>query len=599
MQLRPYQGEMLDAIAEHFLERGQNRVLCKAPTGTGKTVTFAGLLKHNRLRAMLERFPEGDRKMLVIAHREELLDQAATKIRASNPGLMVMVEQGERRASVYADVIVASIQTLSATSFRRLRRFVDRITFRIVVVDEAHHSAASTYRTALVHLGFLPPSDASNKAEIEAVDYDDVRVMAKALEGWEVRAPKDRLLVGVTATPNRSDSVGLGCVFQTLAYSYDLKQAIADKWLVPIEALSIQTATSLEGVKTVRGDWQQKALAEAVNNAKRNALAVAGWLEHSKDRPTIAFAVDVAHSHALADEFKSHDVKAVAISGETPKDDRRLYLRQYEQGQIDVLCNCMVLTEGTDLPRTSTILHARPTQSATLYEQMTGRGLRLFPEKDRCLVIDLVDVTRHGLQAAPVLYGLPPGILANRQELGKMAETFEDILAGKPGFDAASVLNGSRLTLEQLGALAKKVDIWQKQDLGSFGQGRLCNWIRNGDTYRTQYPWQDGNETITIEPDLIGRWEISLTLSVGKDRRQRTIAREVSTLEEAAQMAERFVSTERGSVMRIASPDAPWRTGKPSPKQLELLLKLGVKKAPKTKGEASDMINIEKARRGW
>lgn len=597
MELRPYQTEMLAAIAEH-LGRGLNRLLCKAPTGTGKTVTFAALLKH--LEPWLSQFRTGDRKMLVIAHREELLDQAAAKIQSANPGLVVMVEQGERRASVHADVVVASIQTLSAMKFRRLHRFLARTRFRVVVVDEAHHAAASTYRTALVHLGFLPPADASDKNEIEAATHDDVVAMRAALEGWDAVAPKDRVLVGVTATPNRSDSVGLGCVFQTLAYSYDLRAAIGDGWLVPIEALAVQTKTSLEGIKTVRGDWQQKALEQAINNEARNRLGVAAWLEHAKGLPTIAFTAGVAHAEALANAFRAQGVRAEALSGETPKDERRRMLDRYRDRQTEVVCNCMVLTEGTDLPLTEVILHARPTQSATLYEQMTGRGLRLWPGKSRCVVLDLVDSTRHGLQAAPVLYGLPPSILAAKQELSAMAKRYDEILEGKPGFDPAAALNGSRMTLEQLGALAKSVNVWQRQELGAFGAGRKMNWIRNGDIYRVSYPWLDGQEAITVEPDLVGRWEVSLTLSTREGRRQRTIAREVESLDKAGEIAESFIAQERKPAVRVAGKDAGWRSDKASEAQLGLLKKWRVQVKPgMTKGEASDLITVTKAQRGF
>jgi len=370
-------SDRLEAIAK-AREAGQNRLLVKKPTGTGKTLAFAALLRQPAIREWLDTFPATERKMLVIAHREELLDQAAEKIRAANPGVQVSIEQGERHANRWSDVVIASIQSLAARKFTRLQRLLrQQHVFRLVIVDEAHHCGAPTYRTALVHLGFLPPADASDEENIEAASFDDVAVMTKALEAWDTQAPQDRLLVGFTATPNRSDAIGLGCVFQTIVYSYNLRDAISDGWLVPITPWVVETQESLDDVRVHHGEFNQKDLAEAVNKSRRNLLAVAAWQEHGQGRPTLAFTVDVTHAHALAETFRDAKTRALALSGETPKDDRRLTLRQFLDGQIDVITNCQVLTEGTDLPLTSCIVHAKPTKSATAYEQMCGRGLRI------------------------------------------------------------------------------------------------------------------------------------------------------------------------------------------------------------------------------
>lgn len=598
--LRPYQLEQLAAI-RGGLAQGLNRLLIKSPTGTGKTVMFSSML--NNLGEWLEQFPKTDRKMLVIAHREELLDQAAAKIAANNPGLMVMVEQGERRASTYADVIVASIQTLSAMKFRRLERFISRFNFRIVVVDEAHHSAADTYRGALIKLGFLPPAEAgTDDNNFEAPKYEDVALMEKALVGWDKVAPRDRVLVGVTATPNRSDAIGLGCVFQSLVYSYGLKEAIRDGWLVPLEPWTVETDTSLDDVRLNRGDFNQRELADAVNNARRNQLALAAYREYADGVPTIAFTVDVAHAHDAAKVFQDGGYRALAISGETPKEDRRMALEQFQNGQVDQLFNCMVLTEGTDLPRAACILHLKPTKSATLYEQMTGRGLRLFPGKEKCIVIDLVDVARrHSLQAAPVLYGLPPGLAVKGKKLEQVEEELEAFAA--KGMDLEKILEGKHLTLEQLSAIASTFDIWTVPELGAFGNGRALNWMKSGENvYRLEYPWADGKEVVTVSSDLVGKWSVSLTMRPAdhSPARQRTIAAGVLDADAAAGLAESFILQERRSVTKLKDKDAPWRSRPASPKQLGLLKRLRVPNIPAncTMGQASDLIDLANARRG-
>ena len=170
----------------------------------------------------------------------------------------------------------------------------------MVVADEAHHSSAPSWRTALVHLGFLPSADASDEENVEAPSYEDVAAMTAALAEWDTRAPKDRLLVGVTATPNRTDAIGLSCVFQTLASSYPLRAAITDRWLVPIVPWVVETQHSLDGVGLTAGEFNQRQLAEAVNTAARNQIAVAAWREHAEGRQTLAFTVDVAHAHVIA-----------------------------------------------------------------------------------------------------------------------------------------------------------------------------------------------------------------------------------------------------------------------------------------------------------
>jgi superfamily II DNA or RNA helicase len=597
--LRPYQVEMLDSIAKARAS-GLNRVLCKAATGLGKTVSFAALLCHPPIAAWLSTFPKADRKMLVIAHREELLFQSAEKIHRANPDAVVSIEQADLRASRYSDVVIASIQTLASMQFRRLKKLLAHSTFRIVVVDESQHAPARTYRTALTHLGFLPLAVATGGEEnIDAADYDDVEQMTALMQGWDAVAPRDRLLVGVTATPNRSDAIGLGCVFQSLCYSYALKEAIDDGWLVPIVPWTVETHASLDAVGIARGDFNQKQLANAVNTPERNLLAVKAWQAHAAGLSTLAFTVDVAHAHDLADAFRAVGVPALAVSGETPKDERRAALAAYTRGDVQVIANCAVFTEGTDLPRTGCILMAKPTKSATLFEQCVGRGLRTFPGKTECIVLDMVDVSRkHSLQTAAVLYGLPPTLKGNGKNLRELADGLEALVEQYPGFDASTF---GAMTLEQLQAKASTFDIWQVPSLGAFGNGRALTWIKVGDDhYRLSYPWLDGTEILAVQRDILGHYDVSITLqpSGGGPKRQRTIATEIPSADDAAGVAEKFVLAERRQVMKLTDRDASWRSKPASEKQIGLLHRLRVPvKAGLTCGAASDLINLAKARR--
>jgi ATP-dependent helicase IRC3 len=609
LQLRPYQQAALDAIAE-ARERGLTRVLVQMATGLGKTVVFAHLPTHPPIAAWLSTFPARERKMLVIAHREELLDQAADKIMRVNPHLLVTIEQGDRHASPHSDVVIASIQTLAALKCRRLHRLLQRHTFRLVVVDEAHHISAPSYRTALVHLGFLPPADASEVEDADAASYEDIETMERALQGWEAVAPKDRLLVGVTATPNRSDGIGLGCVLQSIVYQYGIKGGVDDGWLVPIVPWAIETHVGLDDVKVSHGDFVQRDLEAAVNLGRRNQLAVAAWREHAKDRPTIAFTVGVQHAHDLAQTFQQAGVRAQAVSGETPKEIRRQMFADFSARRIDVLTNCMIVSEGVDLPLASCILLARPTKSATLLTQFVGRGLRTHPDKTSCVVIDLVDVSRkHSLQAVPVLYGLPPGLKTAGDDLRTMEGDLEALKERFPNVDIDRLLAEQSLTLAQLSAKASTFDVWTVQPLGELAHGLALNWIKAGaDTFRLQFPWGDGTEVLVVQKDMLGKFDVSSTYrpfhpAGGTGVRQRTLAAGITTPKEALALAETYVNGERHSAMGLKDRSAPWRQRPASPKQLGLLRKW---KVPYREadllvrggaGTASDLIDLAVATR--
>lgn len=603
--LRPYQEDMLRAIVA-ARKGGLTRLLAQAPTGTGKTVTFAAMPTWPNLVPSAP-LPMPAVKMLVIAHREELLDQAADKIQRTHPELRVGIEQGDRVASRFSDVVIASIQTLAATKYRRLKRLIGQHgVFNLVVVDEAHHAAATTYRGALAHLGFLPFAGEENTDQVEAATFDDVAVMEQALTGWDATAPKDRLLVGVTATPNRSDAIGLNCVFQEIVYSYRLKTAIDDEWLVPITPWVIETKSSLDEVRVRAGEFVQSELAHAVNNPARNALAIAAWEEHAAGRSTITFTVDVAHAHALAAAFQAAGIRAEAISGETDKTLRRQYLEAYTRGDITVLSNCMVLTEGTDLPRTGCILHAKPTKSATLYEQMTGRGLRIHPGKTDCVVIDLVDLAkRHSLQSSPTLYGLPPNLIPNGKQLDEFAQLLEEFQQQHPGINLE---NCGRKTLEQLNAIARTFDIWKVPSMAEF-KGVGMKWIRLEDErFRLQYPWKlagnDGTESVTVERNLLGQFEVGVSWRAhtpgAHPEAPRLVAQRLATAHEALKAAETWVQRERRAVSRLTDRDAPWRQRPASDKQKQLLTRWKIPHNPKavTMGEASDLIDLAQSRRG-
>jgi superfamily II DNA or RNA helicase len=340
--LRDYQeqtvGRVIAAVA--------NRPILVAPTGSGKTVMAT---------AVVERL--GGR-VLWMAHRKELIEQAAGRLQAH--GLTVGVIKAGVRPTPLAPVQVASVGSL-------LRR--DFPPAELIVIDECHHAAAESYRTILEGYPGVP-------------------------------------LVGLTATPFRLDGRGLGDLFGEIvvaAHTDDLcRQGILHKpkvWASP--------PPNLQGVKVIAGDYNQGQLAERVNTQDRNADLVAMWLKHAAGKRTVAFAVDVEHSQDIADAFVAAGVAAEHLDGATSEREREGILSRLASGETLIVCNCMVLTEGWDLPALECAIVARPTDSLNLHLQMVGRIMRACPGKDGAIVLDHAgNHHKHGLVTRRLNYTL-------------------------------------------------------------------------------------------------------------------------------------------------------------------------------------------------
>lgn len=359
LHLRPYQQEAIARIEEAFVD-GTHRQLVSLPTGTGKTVVFAEVIRRRRGRA------------LVIAHRDELIRQAVDKLNAVAPELTVgVVKAGEDEAD--AEVVVASIQTLQREA--RRNRLGDG--FTTIVVDEAHHSAAPSYRGVLARFG--------------AFERDDL------------------LTLGVTATPERGDRQRLEC-FPIVVYERDLVSMIREGYLADLRAVEVAVEADLDGVSVSHGDFAADALGKAMRAAAAPELVARAYLEFARGRRALIFTPTVALAHETAAAMTARGVTAGALDGTTPTDERRRILAQLRQGGLEALANCAVLTEGFDEPSIDCIVMARPTKSSQLYRQMVGRGTRPFPGKTDCLILDLVGLShRHKLLTAATLLDLPQG----------------------------------------------------------------------------------------------------------------------------------------------------------------------------------------------
>lgn len=371
--LRPYQIEAVNACAEAW-EQHRSLLLVMA-TGTGKTFTGS--------RIVADRADRG--RILWLAHRGELLEQAAETL-TERVGLPCNLEKAELRAPREMDlwgarpVVVASVPSLRG---RRLKEW-SPTSFATIVVDEAHHAPAKTYRDILGHF-----------------------------EGAKV--------LGLTATPDRGDGTGMHTVFDHCAYEYDIRRGIGEGYLCSIQQKAVHCADlDISDVNTVAGDLNQGQLEQALIDGGVLHQTAAPLVELAGRRQTLVFTAGVAQAHALADVIAGYLGNAdlvKALDGTTNKELRRKYIADFRAGRIQYLLNCAVLTEGFDAPETACVAVARPTKSRALYAQMIGRGTRIADGKADCLILDFTGNSgRHRLVTPlDVLAGKPldPDILAD------------------------------------------------------------------------------------------------------------------------------------------------------------------------------------------
>lgn len=358
---RPYQREAVDQSLMALREHGST--LLHMATGLGKTIVMTGVAR--------EVCDRGGR-VLLLAHRVELLEQAREKF--ERHGLTCGIEMADQRVdrANLPQVTIASVQTLSQPS--RLQTFACDA-FALVLVDECHHSTATTYRRVL--------------------DYFRC--------GWRM---------GVSATPKRHDEVAMGEVFASEAYRYDLRDGTRDGWLAPLVQRIVRVESfDLSTVRTTAGDLNAGDVEIALMRDRVLHEVAAPLVELADARPTLVFMPSVAPAHALQPILAAHGRTAEALDGTSPPELRRAVIERYQRGETQFLLNCALFTEGFDAPQTACVAIARPTKSTPLYQQMVGRGTRLAPESGKrdCLVLDFVgQAGRHRLVSAlDVLAGKP------------------------------------------------------------------------------------------------------------------------------------------------------------------------------------------------
>lgn len=346
MELRPYQQQAKDAIFSEW-ENGIKKTLLVLPTGCGKTIVFA---------KVAEECVKGGSRVLILAHRGELLDQAADKIGKST-GLGCATEKAEQTClGSWFRIVVGSVQSMMRE--KRLNQFPNDY-FNTIIIDEAHHCISDSYQKVLRH-------------------FPDAEVL------------------GVTATPDRGDMQNLGTVFESLAYEYTLPKAIKEGYLSPIKAVTIPLKIDMSAVGVQAGDFKSGDIATVLDPYLES---IAEEMEkYCSNKKTVVFLPLVKTSQKFRDILNNHGFKAAEVNGDSK--DRAEILEAFDKDQYNVLCNSMLLTEGWDCPSVDCIVVLRPTKVRSLYCQMVGRGTRLSPEtnKDHLLLLDFLWHTeRHEL----------------------------------------------------------------------------------------------------------------------------------------------------------------------------------------------------------
>ena len=477
MILRPYQSAACEAIFKEWQDNDSTLVVM--PTGGGKTILFADVIRRV--------FP---RRALVIAHREELIFQARDKIQRVT-GLQADVEMGEYRADGglfdAARVVVSTIQTQCSggDGGGRMAKF-DPARFGVLIIDEAHHATSPSYR--------------------RVIDYYRTNSALKVL--------------GVTATPDRADEEALGQVFQSVAFDYEVQDAIHDGWLVPIQQQMVHVdGLDYSSIRTTAGDLNGGDLA-AVLEAEKNLQQIASAsVDIIGQRRALVFTASVKSAEMTAEIFNRHRTNMAAwVCGKTDKEERRKILARFAAGKIQVVCNCGVLTEGFDDPGVEVVIMGRPTKSRSLYSQMVGRSTRPLPgvvdgpetaearkaaiaasAKPSCLVVDFVgNAGRHKLVTSADILGGKFSDEAIEKAVMKARE------AGKP-------VN-----------MAKELDLAEEELREQREQARLAEIARRANLVATaRFTTQsvDPFDVLHLEPTKARGWDQGRQLS----EKQRTL----------------------------------------------------------------------------
>ncbi|KAL3232747.1 putative ATP-dependent helicase IRC3 [Nakaseomyces bracarensis] len=372
LELREYQNDAIDSCLK-AIKNGKKRIGVSLATGGGKTVIFSELI--NKYRQLYGN-NRSHFRTLILVHRRELAEQAVRTTSKLNGGMNIQMEMGNQKCNVKeSDIIVASIQSLT----RRLEIY-DKDDIDMIIIDEAHHAAADSYQKVLEHFGC---SNADSRVPV----------------------------VGFSATFERYDKKSLNKSFDELVFHRGILEMIDDKWLCESKFTTVKLDIDLTKVATSSAtqDFQTGALSKIMNTDIVNDIVLQTYVQKKKEnnlKSTLLFGVDIEHIENLEKYLNAHNIKAKAVSSKSKPLERTDAVEKFKNGEIEVLINCGIFTEGTDIPNIDCILLCRPTKSRTLLVQMIGRGLRLHHSKEYCHIIDFVGSTDAGVISVPTLIGV-------------------------------------------------------------------------------------------------------------------------------------------------------------------------------------------------
>lgn len=552
LTLRDYQTECVDAVERAF-DAGTRRCGVILPTGAGKTVVFSELI-----RRWLKN-PARRGRVLVLAHREELLDQAVRKLRdalGAGPGApRVGLVKGQQHNGVLADAVVASVQTLRNAKRRAQLRDVG-----LIVVDECHHATADSYRIILDHYGAFA-DDGS----------DGVRV------------------VGCTATMSRGDKARLADIWPEIVYERDIAWMIRQGYLCGVRGIRVQVPDlDLRRVKRLAGDFSESALGEALEGSLAPEMIAKAYAEHAEGRQGILFAPTVSSAAVIGEAVAETGPAVRLVHGAMATRERHAALDAFREGSVRVLASCMILTEGTDLPMAKVGIMARPTTVSALYVQMAGRVLRPYPGETRATLLDVCGVTsKHSLIAPVDLFGKELDAVEVDDELLQilcehcgvtgghdpgcptLPLTLDDDLDDAAGVDESVGLVGELEAVE--------VDLFH---------GSKSAWLR---TYAGYWFLPAGRERyIAIVPGEDRSTFDVVWMHAYRHGVSGWVARGVSELSYAQAFAEGNVTREE---KMITSRESSWRARRASEKTHAHAARIGLMLDPDVRGgEASDLI---------
>lgn len=533
--LRDYQEDCVQRVLAAYRPGGREYIVI--PTGGGKTIVFSTVI-HSLAR-------EYGLSALVIAHRDELLNQAADKYHMIQPDAIIgKVGSGIREYG--GQITVASIATISRPNhIKHLRALYGTGKKLIIVIDEFHHAASTSYQTVL-------------------------------------QAFPDAFVLGVTATPDRLDKKVL--LNKEPIFKTTIREMIQAGHLCPVRAIAIKTDTDLGNIKTTAGDYNQEELDLAINTPERNRRVVEGYLEHTKGERGIFFCVTIAHAEALAYQFNDMGVPAAIIEGDTPLEERARLYKAFRTGEILILTNVMVLTEGYDEPLIKVIGMTRPTQSRALYTQAIGRGLRLCPGKKQCTILDVTDnCLRLRLSAPP---------LRLQSVLDIQMQDGEDILEALEREEAEKQEHDAQAKRK----LIRKLNERRTSDV-AFDPFGLPEWQElDGNRFMLELPIQKHKIALIPCKGDNGLYEVCARLAPTFELQKWLVGQPLDYAMQHAEKKAHMLLAEPSS-QKLLDRNAPWRSQPidPESKQVKFLKWKKIPVHPgMTKGEASDLIDAWK-----